>query len=183
MNHSIRTFGDPVLRLKAQEVKAFDSGLQALVGDMFETMKEAGGIGLAAPQIGISQRVIVIDLQRGPKTRWAVINPKLQISGEPEAGEEGCLSIPGISGEVTRLNRVRLEGVDPKGEVLKFETEGLLARALQHEVDHLDGIFFVDRLSTVRRALISGKLKRLEKDYASGKKIDRPVREKAESLL
>ncbi len=183
MIREIKIYPDPVLRLKAQEVKVFDAQLQALVQDMVETMKEAGGIGLAAPQIGISQRVLVIDLQKGPQSRWAIVNPVLQISGEPESGEEGCLSIPGISGVVTRLNCVHLKGFDTKGKLIELDAEGLLARALQHEVDHLDGIFFVDRLSSVRRALISGKLKRLEKDFASGKKVERPFRENAESLL
>ncbi len=183
MIREIKTYPDPVLRLKAEEVKTFDAKLQSLVQDMVETMKEAGGIGLAAPQIGVSQRVLVLDLQKGPQGRWAIINPTLQISGEPESGEEGCLSIPGISGVVTRLNRVQLKGFNPKGELIQLDAEGLLARALQHEVDHLDGIFFVDRLSPVRRALVSGKLKRLEKDFAAGKKVAQPLRENAESLL
>jgi peptide deformylase len=173
MIRDMRVYGDPVLRLKAQEVKAFDQELETLVEDMFETMEHAGGVGLAAPQVGVSQRVLVIDLKQGPNYRSVVINPKIQTSGEPNTATEGCLSIPGISGEVTRPSHVCLEGLDLKGKKVEFEADGLMARALQHEVDHLDGIFFVDRLSAVRRSLLSGKLKRLERDFASGRTLEK----------
>lgn len=169
MIHKIRYYGDPVLRLKAREVKNFDKALSDLIKDMFETMEEAGGVGLAAPQMGISQRILVIDLKDGKKNQYAMINPQLALSGKLLSALEGCLSIPGINGEVSRPSHVHLEALDPEGRKIELEAEGLLARALQHEVDHLDGIFYVDRLSSVRRSLISGKLKRLEKDYAAGR--------------
>lgn len=178
----IHFYGDSLLRRKAQEVKNFDQLLKRLVEDMFETMEENEGVGLAAPQVGVSQRVLVIDLKRVSGIRLAVINPKLQISGHKEPFVEGCLSIPGISGEVMRPSHVRLEGLDVDGQKIELETDGMLARVLQHEVDHLDGMFFVDRMNPVRRALISTKLKRLEKDNASGKLGSEEI-EKAKGLF
>lgn len=177
MVRKIHFYGDPVLRLKAQEVKVFNQELKDLVRDMFETMVEAEGVGLAAPQIGISQRVLVIDLRQGSKGRLAVVNPRLQLCGESESASEGCLSIPGISAEVSRPSHVRLVGSDPDGQALELEADGLMARALQHEVDHLDGVFFVDRLSSVRRALIAGKLRKLEKDFILGRTPEHPKEE------
>jgi peptide deformylase len=169
MIREIRHYGDPVLRLKAKEIKTFDRELKTLIEDMFETMENAGGVGLAAPQVGISQRIFVIDLKQGPQSRFAVVNPKIQMSGSSNTSTEGCLSIPGISAEVTRPSHVHLEGQDEEGKPITFEADGLMARAFQHEVDHLDGIFFIDRLNSVRRTLLAGKLKRFEKDFASGK--------------
>ncbi|MBI1884332.1 MAG: peptide deformylase [Chlamydiae bacterium] len=181
MIREIRLYGDPVLRRKAEEVKAFDARLKALVQDMFETMEDAGGVGLAAPQIGISQRIFVIDL-KGPATRLGVINPHLKISGPLIKGSEGCLSIPGISAQVARPAHVHLQAMDEEGRPFELEAEGLMSRALQHELDHLDGIFFLDRLSLTQRSLLLTKVKRLEKEVAAGHKVERP-RENAESVL
>lgn len=178
----IHYYGDPLLRRKAQEVKNFDRELKRLVEDMFETMENNEGVGLAAPQVGVSQRVLVIDLKRISGERLVMINPKLQLSGSKESLSEGCLSIPGISGEVVRPVHVRVEGFDADGKKVELEAEGMLARVLQHEVDHLDGIFFVDRMNPVRRALINRKLKRLEKDNISGK-LNSEKMKKAEGLF
>ncbi|MBI1870973.1 MAG: peptide deformylase [Chlamydiae bacterium] len=182
MTREICFYPNPILRRKSQEVKTFDRHLRQLVEDMFETMELEGGVGFAAPQIGISERVLVIDLKAGPQTRLVVINPQLEMSGRSSKGTEGCLSIPGISAAVTRPSHVRVEGFDVKGKSFELEADGLMARALQHEVDHLDGIFFIDRLSSVERSLMAGKLRRFEKDFASGQKPQR-ILEKTESLL
>jgi peptide deformylase len=175
-------YGNPVLRLKAKEVRKFDASLQALAEDLFETMEDVGGIGLAAPQIGVSLQVFVIDLKEGPKTKLAVVNPVLTLSGRTEPFREGCLSIPGISGEVLRPADAHLEALTLEGKKFVMDASGLLARAMQHETDHLNGIFFVDRLTPVRRALITGKLKKLEKDFAAGRRPAN-LKEEADSLL
>lgn len=183
MIREIYLYGDPLLRQKAAEVKSSDKSLKALVEDMIETMVAARGIGLAAPQIGVSKRVLVVDLKQGAKTRLVVLNPKLDLSGPREAIVEGCLSIPKIWAEVRRPGHVRVEGLDMDGHKIILEADGLFGRVFQHEVDHLDGIFFVDRLSSVRRALLAGKLKRLEKDHTLRKKPDPSVHEESESAL
>lgn len=175
-------YGNPVLRLKAKEVQKFNADLQTLAENLFETMEDVGGIGLAAPQIGVSLRVFVIDLKAGPKTRLAVVNPVLTLSGQTEPFKEGCLSIPGISGEVLRPSDVHLEAFTLEGKKYVMDATGLMARAMQHETDHLNGIFFVDRLSPVRRALIAGKLKKLERDFAAGRRPAN-LKEEADSVL
>lgn len=140
----IRTFGDPVLRERAREVEAFDEALRRLVQDMIETMQEAPGIGLAAPQVGRSIRLMVFDIGEEPQ---AVVNPVLSNAGGEQVGEEGCLSLPGLYFPVKRALTVHAEGLDPDGKPVSFEAEDLLARVFQHEVDHLDGVLFIDRLS------------------------------------
>ena len=166
--------GDPVLRDEAQEVTAFDDELKRLVRDMFETMYHADGIGLAAPQIGIRKRVIVVDLRRegseGPEPipdRVALVNPRITWeSAEREKHPEGCLSMPGLEEVVSRSVAVRVEAVDPEGRPIEIEADDLFARALQHEIDHLDGVLFLDRVSPIKRKLLLNKWKKLEAEHA-----------------
>jgi len=160
--------GDPVLRTPGEEVAAFDDRLQKLVRDMFETMYHAEGIGLAAPQIGVPERVIVIDLRRQDDEdvephRVALVNPEVTWSSPETAKQsEGCLSIPGLEEVVQRSIAVRVEGKDPEGRDLVVEADELFARALQHEIDHVNGILFLDRVSPLKRKMLLNKWKKLE---------------------
>lgn len=138
--------GHPVLRQQAKPVEKVTKRVQKLIQDMCETMYAADGIGLAAPQVGISERVIVVDHGEG----WfALINPVILERSGSDTDREGCLSIPGVSGYVTRSSRVVVTGLNEKGKVLKMEATGLKARVLQHEIDHLDGILFIDKATGV----------------------------------
>jgi peptide deformylase len=162
--------GDPVLRERADDVTEFDDELRKLVRDMFETMYHAEGIGLAAPQVGVSARVLVVDLRRDADGResvepahLALVNPRVTWqSEETEKQPEGCLSIPGLEEVVTRPLAVRVEGRDPEGNEVTVEADALFARALQHEIDHLDGVLFVDRVSALKRRMLLKKWKKLE---------------------
>jgi peptide deformylase len=159
--------GDPVLRTRAEEVTSFDDELRTLVRDMFETMYHAEGIGLAAPQVGVSKRVLVVDLRREeePEARVALVNPVLAwASPELDKEAEGCLSIPGLEEMVVRPWAVKVEGCDPKGRPVSLEAEELFARALQHEIDHVDGILFLDRLSPLKRRMAMKKWKKLQEE-------------------
>ncbi len=142
--------GNPVLRKKAQPVRVVDSLVGQLLDDMLETMHKANGIGLAAPQVGISKRIIVVDIGEddGPVK---MVNPRVVEREGTLVGLEGCLSIPGVYGEVERAEKVVVKGLDFKGKPLRIEAEGLLARVFQHEVDHLDGILFTDTATNVRK--------------------------------
>ncbi len=160
--------GDPVLRQEAEDVTVFDAALRALVRDMYETMYHADGIGLAAPQIGIAKRVLVVDLRRADEDddeppKVALINPKIVWSSdETYRASEGCLSIPGIEEIVERPFAIRVEGRDVNGNEVVVEAEDLFGRALQHEIDHLDGILFLDRVSALKRKILLKKWKKLE---------------------
>lgn len=160
--------GDPVLRQEAEDVTVFDAALRALVRDMYETMYHADGIGLAAPQIGIAKRVLVVDLRRADEDddeppKVALINPKIVWSSdETDRASEGCLSIPGIEEIVERPFAIRVEGRDVNGNEVVVEAEDLFGRALQHEIDHLDGILFLDRVSALKRKILLKKWKKLE---------------------
>jgi peptide deformylase len=163
----VRLLGDPILREEADEVVAYDSGLRSLVRDMFETMYAEEGIGLAAPQIGVSTRVIVLDLRREDHDDepMALVNPRLTWTSDETAKQtEGCLSIPGLEEIVERPAKVRVEGRDPEGEPVVLEADDLLARALQHEIDHLDGVLFLDRVSALKRRMLLKKWKKLEEE-------------------
>jgi peptide deformylase len=160
--------GDPVLREKAEPVDAFDAELVDLVQDMFETMYAAEGIGLAAPQIGVSRRIFVIDVRddedpdRGPR---AIINPEIvEHSDATDKAPEGCLSIPGIEEVVERPARVRLRAQDVAGAWFELEADELFARALQHEYDHLDGVLFLDRVGPLKRRMAVKRWKKLQED-------------------
>ncbi|MDX1648135.1 MAG: peptide deformylase [Longimicrobiales bacterium] len=158
--------GDPVLRQEADDVTVFDERLRHVVRDMFETMYDAEGIGLAAPQIGLSQRIIVVDLrvQEGEEPRSvAVVNPVVAWESEEEDKQtEGCLSIPGLEEVVKRPMSVRVEGQDPEGTDIVVEADGLFARALQHEIDHVNGILFLDRVSPLKRKMLLKKWRKRE---------------------
>ena len=152
----IRIYGDPVLREKALEVDGVDDALRALIADMRETMKAYHGVGLAANQVGVLRRVLVVDvpLEEERHAELAIVNPVIVSRSGSESNEEGCLSIPGIYDDVTRALKIKVRGLDERGTPLEFEAEGYLARALQHEVDHLDGVLFVDRLSLLKRQFL-----------------------------
>lgn len=138
---NIRTLGDEILRKHCREVKEMTPKIEELIDDMYETMYEANGVGLAAPQVGILKRIVVIDTGEGPIT---MINPRIvETSGEQE-GSEGCLSVPGKAGKVRRPNYVKAEAYDENMELYEIEAEELLARAICHELDHLDGKLYVD---------------------------------------
>jgi peptide deformylase len=143
MIRKILTLGAPILREKALPVHKFDANLRRLINDMIETMKSANGAGLAAPQVGVSQRVIVV-LQENDKP-LALVNPTILHSEGIEEDEEGCLSIPNLYAIVPRPAYVKVSGFNPKGRAVSIEAEGILARALCHEIDHLDGVLFIDK--------------------------------------
>jgi peptide deformylase len=148
----IVTVPDAVLRRKARPVTDFGPDLQRLVDDMIETMRAAPGVGLAAPQVGVSQRVIVVEYpeddeqEDSPKKLYVVINPEIkEMSSETEVGVEGCLSIPGVQGEVERSLAITVRGYTRRGQPIKIKVKGWTARIFQHEIDHLEGILFTDR--------------------------------------
>lgn len=138
----IVTYGTDVLRQTAEEVAGIDDETRSLIETMYHTMAQNRGLGLAAPQIGVSKRVFVYDVGEG---QHAVVNPRIVKRSGEEVSIEGCLSIPGLQGEVPRALRVTITGLDENGEKVKIKAEGLLARVFQHEIDHLDGMMFVDR--------------------------------------
>jgi len=147
---------DPVLRRKARKVTTFDGDLQVLIDDMIETMREAPGVGLAAPQVGVSERVIVVEYaedeedEDGPKKLYVLVNPEIVApSEETELGIEGCLSVPGLIGEVDRHTSLTVKGLNRRGQAVKYKVNGWLARIFQHEIDHLDGIVYTDRATRV----------------------------------
>lgn len=159
----MRIYGDPVLRQKAADVTSFDETLRKLVEDMFDTMHAYQGVGLAANQVGVAQRLFVVDVPMDDDTRvrQAIANPVLDEREGSESAEEGCLSMPGIYEDVTRALRVRVRGQDEYGEPVEIRAEGYLARAIQHEADHLNGVLFTDRLSPLRRQFLKKALDQL----------------------
>lgn len=150
-NLDIRKFDDPILRKKTKEVKTFDKDLELLIQDMIATMEENNGVGLAAPQIGIGQKIIVFkDLKS--LNSFELINPKIiKRGGKKELGEEGCLSFPGIFLKIKRSKKIEVIGKNRKGENVKIKAEDITARILQHEIDHLEGVVFFDRLNFFKR--------------------------------
>lgn len=140
--------GDPMLREKCRPVKHITNNIHKLLKNMADTMYDASGVGLAAPQIGVSKRVIVVDVGDG---LIELINPQIISSEGKETDFEGCLSVPGTRGEVTRAAQVTVSGFDRAGKPVEYSGEGLLARAFQHEIDHLEGILYVDRASNVEK--------------------------------
>ena len=159
----VRILGDPILRQRANDVTEVTAELKQLIADMFETMYAEEGVGLAAPQVGIGQRIIVVDPQLEDSEGFALINPVVvEVGKDRERGEEGCLSIPTLKDIVERPHSVVVEGHDPEGQPLRIAAEGLLARILQHEIDHLDGILFIDRLSPLKRKLLLAKWQKVK---------------------
>ena len=163
MIRPILRYGDPVLHEPARPVDALTTDIDRLIGDMIETMYAAPGIGLAAPQVGVPVRLFVADLSVGrePDGLIVMVNPTFVERDGLQLEEEGCLSVPGFTATVVRPQRVVLKGLDRSGTEFEREGTGLLARAFQHEMDHLDGTVFVDRLRGIKRDLIVRKIKKL----------------------
>jgi peptide deformylase len=155
-------YGDPVLHGPAEPVEEIDDSIRTLLADMVQTMYAAPGIGLAAPQIGVPLRVIVIDLSVGedPSQLIQLVNPELLERDGEQSEEEGCLSVPGYGGTPPRPARVKVKGLDPDGNEQTYEATELMARAFCHELDHLDGLLFVDRLSPLKRDLMKRRLRK-----------------------
>ena len=162
----ILEFPDPRLRTRAQPVERFDAALGQLIDDMLETMYAAPGIGLAAPQVGVTKRVIVVDIARegDPPQPYRMANPEIVWASDDDAVySEGCLSLPEHYADVARPRAVRVRYLDHENEVRELEAEGLLATCVQHEMDHLDGILFVDHISALKRNMILRKLLKAKK--------------------
>jgi len=166
----IRIYGDPVLRKKSENVTEFDDDIRVFLDDMAETMIYEDGVGLAAPQVGVSKQIAVINREPGnPDTLIKVINPEITLFGdETDSFEEGCLSVPGIRGKVIRPVSLEMTYQDENGEKQELNVDGLEARIIQHELDHLDGVLFVDRLSLAKKILIRGKLRELSQRDREG---------------
>ncbi len=153
----IQVLGAPVLRQKARRVTRFDASLRTLAQDMVETMREANGAGLAAPQVGVPARLIVVETPQDPEEPgggqlYVIVNPQvIRASQEEVEGIEGCLSVPGYVGEVRRHQAVTVRGLDLHGRRVRIKAQGFLARVLQHEIDHLDGVLYIDRLTAPDR--------------------------------
>ena len=163
---NILEYPDPRLRTKASPVTEFGDGLAEFCADLLETMYAAPGIGLAATQVNVHQRVIVVDVSETRDQPHTLVNPQLTLHGEQKENEEGCLSVPGFYEVVTRAERITVEAKDPQGEPIRFDAEGLLAVCIQHECDHLEGKLFVDYLSGLKRNRIRKKLVKLQKQRA-----------------
>jgi peptide deformylase len=160
----LHLLGSPVLRQRSTELGAVDDDARRLIDDMFETMDAARGVGLAANQVGVDRRIAVIDAEG---QRFAMVNPVIVEAEGRTTAEEGCLSIPDIYGDVTRPERVVLEALDRDGKTFRLAAEGLTARAIQHELDHLDGILFLDHLGLMKRKVLLARWRREHKDDTS----------------
>ena len=165
MLREIVKYPDPVLEKPGEPVTEFNDELRTLVDDMFESMYAAKGIGLAAPQIGLSKRLTVIDLsfKEKPEDKIVLVNPEITFREGKQHEEEGCLSLPEIREKVTRAAKVKVRAQDLTGKWFELEGEELLARAFQHEIDHLDGILFFRRVSALKRDLILRKIRKMQK--------------------
>ncbi len=185
MKLPIVRYGDPVLRAKGKRVAAIDDRVRELAGNMIETMREANGVGLAAQQIGEALQLTVIDVgnvedrpstmklngaEVEPKTSMplVLVNPELVLGKEIEVGVEGCLSFPEITADISRANSIVARAQNLEGEPIEIEATGLLARALQHEVDHLNGVLFIDRMSAATKVALRSRLKRMQKETLKG---------------
>ena len=183
MIREIVKYGHPALRAKGKPVEEINDDLRALAADMLETMEAANGVGLAAQQVGIPLQLTVIDISEvedRPSTMsidgkpcaipeqmpLILLNPVLSLSREKETGVEGCLSFPEITADIVRSRHVQARATLLDGRSIEFEATGLLARALQHEVDHLHGILFIDRMNSATKASLAGRLKRMQREYA-----------------
>jgi peptide deformylase len=167
MEYKIVKYGDPILEQVCDPVTKFGTPeLDKLVADMFDTMYANKGIGLAAPQIGLKQRLTVIDTSAGDdrSQQKVFINPEIVAQDGTQVGEEGCLSIPGFREDVKRASRIVVRAQNTKGETFELETGELLSRAIQHELDHLNGILFLNHLSPLKRDMIRRKIRKLQKN-------------------
>ena len=165
MKLEITKYGHPVLETVAEPITDFGAELSKLVDDMFETMYSAKGVGLAAPQVNVSKRLTVIDVSSGakPEDKLVLINPEIVRLDGTQVGEEGCLSIPGFREDVRRSLTATVRAQDVRGEHFEVTGEELLARAMQHEIDHLNGVLFIQHISLLKRDLIKRKIKKLQK--------------------
>jgi peptide deformylase len=178
-------YGDPILRAKGKPVEDIDDRIRELAENMIETMHAANGVGLAAQQVGEALQLTVLDISAvedrpstlkvngenvDPKTAMplVLINPEIELRGETEVGVEGCLSFPEITGNIERAKTVIVRAQNLEGETIEFEASGFLARAIQHEGDHLNGILFIDRINSAAKAALSSRLKRLQKETRRG---------------
>jgi peptide deformylase len=192
---SILQYGDPVLRAKGQRIEKIDDHIRELAANMIETMHAANGVGLAAQQVGEALQLTVLDISQvedRPSTLklngndvdpaasmpLVLINPKIELGGETEIGTEGCLSFPEITAQIERSESTKARAQNLEGNEIEIEATGLLARAIQHEGDHLNGILFIDRMNSAAKAALSSRLKRLQKQTKRGKRI-RPEDEQA----
>jgi peptide deformylase len=169
MVRDIVIWPDPVLKKTAARVERVDDEIRRLLDDMAETMYSADGVGLAAPQIGVSKRIVVIDTsprQEGQRLLH-LVNPEIVMAEGETVFTEGCLSVPGEAEDVERAAKVRVKALDRDGKPFEIDGEGLLAIALQHELDHLDGVLFVDHLSSLKREMIRKRMKKLKAERAS----------------
>ena len=164
--HQVVKWPDPVLAKRGEDVTVFDDELKTLVEEMFESMYVAQGIGLAAPQIALSKRVTVIDVSfnKNPSDKLVLINPEVVVATGKQVEDEGCLSLPEIREKVARAAKVKVKAQDVTGKWFEVEGEELLARALQHEIDHLDGVLFIDRISRLKRELVLRKIRKMQKN-------------------
>ncbi len=168
MERRVRHYPDPFLRQRSEEVREVDGSIQDLIQDMFSAMEEERGIGLAAPQIGVAKRVVVVSIEDKNLSRLALINPVIvHLSTETDVMEEGCLSLPGVNADVDRPVEAVVSGTTKNGRLVEISARGLLARVLQHEIDHLDGVLFIDRLTTKERKSINKELEELARQYAT----------------
>jgi peptide deformylase len=181
MRLPIKKYGDPILRAKGKRIEEVDERIRSLAADMLETMHAANGVGLAAQQVGAALQLTVLDVSQvedrpsmmklngkdvDPATAMPLVllNPKVRLHEEMDSGNEGCLSFPDINAEIDRAISIEVEAETLEGEKVRIEAAGLLSRALQHEVDHLNGILFIDRMSSVAKASLSSRLKRLQRE-------------------
>jgi peptide deformylase len=187
MRLSILQYSDPILRAKGKHIEKIDDRIRDLAQNMVETMHAANGVGLAAQQIGEARQLTVLDVSQvedRPTTMkmngknidleaampLVLVNPQIDLGGETEMGTEGCLSFPEITGEIERAKSITVRAQNLDGEPIEIETTGFLARVIQHEIDHLNGILFIDRMSTAAKISLSSKLKRLQKETQRGAK-------------
>ena len=188
MSLPIRKYGDPILRTKGKHIGEIDDYVRELAANMLETMRSVNGIGLAAQQVGEALQLTIVDIspvedrpstmalngaEVDPKENMplVLIDPEIQVGPEKEIGSEGCLSFPEITGDIERSAWAKVRAQDLDGNAIEIEATGLLARALQHEVDHLNGILFIDRMSSVAKAALASRLKRLQKETQRDRQV------------
>jgi peptide deformylase len=188
----ILQYGDPSLRAKGQQIEEIDDNIRALVANMIETMHAAHGVGLAAQQIGEALQLTVLDIsavedrpstlkldgkETDPNSAMplVLINPEIELRGDAEVGVEGCLSFPEITGDIERAHSVIVRAQTLEGDTIQIEASGFLARAIQHEGDHLNGILFIDRMRSAAKAALSSRLKRLQKETKRGVRHREPL--------
>jgi peptide deformylase len=199
MRLPILQYGSPILRVKGKRVDQIDDRIRELAANMIETMRAANGVGLAAQQIGEALQLTVVDVSQiedrpstlrlngqdaDPKASspFVLINPEITLGGETALGVEGCLSFPEVTGEIERAESVKVRAETLDGGTIQLEAGGLLARALQHEVDHLNGILFIDRMSSGAKAALASRLKRMQKDTERGIRKNRRALETEPAL-